>query len=339
MGQDGSGGRQKAANFDVRSEVGIAVAANPDIKRRTSQTRRGVSTALGSDSMDNFRDGRPQSPLSALWIDPPNDLAHPAQTLPQAIPSCSANLNAVLYQASGRGPHPTALLLRGLPGNEQNLDCAQTLRRSGCNVLTIHYRGSWGNPGVFTIANCLGDAAAALEWLRNPANGRALRIDRQRLVVIGHSMGGFVAAHLASENVGLLGRRLRDRIRCWRRRTCFPNRGRQCRVQRWSPHPRRHITREVGGRGPMQRASVEPAELRLPPRGTPSIYRDCRRWFVVQEATYSQTPSWPSTGETLHAHTSPRITATQHAGSSFSPDCCCGLTRCSAAGRSQTSSI
>jgi pimeloyl-ACP methyl ester carboxylesterase len=146
--------------------------------------------------MDNFWEGRPRSPLSALWIDPSDDVTHPARTLPQAISSCSANLNAVLYQTSGPGPHPTALLLHGLPGNEQNLDCAQSLRRSGCNVLTIHYRGSWGSPGVFTIANCLSDAAAALEWLR-PANGRELRIDRQRLVVVGHGMGGFVAAHLA----------------------------------------------------------------------------------------------------------------------------------------------
>jgi pimeloyl-ACP methyl ester carboxylesterase len=63
----------------------------------------------------------------------------------------------------------------------------------------------FGNPGVFTIANCLSDAAAALDWLRNPANGRELRIERQRLVVVGHSMVGFVAAHLASENVDLLG--------------------------------------------------------------------------------------------------------------------------------------
>jgi pimeloyl-ACP methyl ester carboxylesterase len=154
--------------------------------------------------MDNFRDRRPQSHLSALWIDPPDDLTHPARTLPQAIPSCSVNLNAVLYQAGGPGPHPTALL-HGLPGNEQNLDCAQSLRRSGCNLLTIHYRGSWGSPGVFTITNCLSDAAAALYWLRDAANGRKLRIDRQRLVVVGHSVGGFVAAHLASKNPGILG--------------------------------------------------------------------------------------------------------------------------------------
>ena len=111
----------------------------------------------------NFTTGSRNRLLTPLWVDPPDELIHPAQTLPQAIPSFSVNLNAVLYQASGPGPHPTALLLHGLPGNEQNLDCAQSLRRSGCNVLTIHYRGSWGSPGVFTIANCLRDAAAALD--------------------------------------------------------------------------------------------------------------------------------------------------------------------------------
>lgn len=122
--------------------------------------------------MTNFLSETTQSPLSALWLDPPDDLIHPTRTLPQAIPSSGVNLNAVLYQAGGPGPHPTALLLHGLPGNEQNLDCAQALRRSRCNVLTIHYRGSWGNPGNF--ANCLSDAAAALEWLQD-TNCRGFR--------------------------------------------------------------------------------------------------------------------------------------------------------------------
>ncbi len=60
--------------------------------------------------MDNFRDGAPQS-LSALWVAPFDDLTYPARTLPHAILSCGVNLNAVLYQASGPGLHPTALLL------------------------------------------------------------------------------------------------------------------------------------------------------------------------------------------------------------------------------------
>ena len=34
------------------------------------------------------------------------------------------------------------ILFHGLPGNEQNLDLAQAIRRANWNVLTLHYRGS-----------------------------------------------------------------------------------------------------------------------------------------------------------------------------------------------------
>lgn len=135
-----------------------------------------------------------QIALAALCLDPRSGPAAPAQTLPLAIPNRGVNLNAVLYQASGAGPHPTVLLLHGLPEIEQNLDCAQSIRRAGWNVLAIHYRGSWGGPGTFTFAHCLEDAAASLDWLQEPANGERLRIDPQRIVLIGHSMGGFVGA-------------------------------------------------------------------------------------------------------------------------------------------------
>ena len=83
----------------------------------------------------------------------------------EAIPSHGFNLNALLYSAAGAGPHPTVLLLHRLPSNEQNLDLAQSMRRAGWNVVTLHYRGSWGTPGTFSFANRLEDAAAALAWL------------------------------------------------------------------------------------------------------------------------------------------------------------------------------
>src|SRR5437870_4834283 len=105
--------------------------------------------------------GRFEGLPSALFLDPPSDLAAPAETLAQAIPSAGVNLNAVLLTAGGAGPHPTILLLHGLPGNEQNLDLAQSVRRAGWNVLTLHYRGSWGSPGAFSFEHCLEDAAAA----------------------------------------------------------------------------------------------------------------------------------------------------------------------------------
>ena len=130
---------------------------------------------------------------AAIGHDSAPDKDHPAVMLAEAIPSHGDNLNAVFYAAAGAGPHPTVLLLHGLPGNEQNLDLAQAIRRDGWNVLTLHYRGSWGTPGVFSFAHCVEDAASALAWLRDPASPVASRVDAKRIVVIGHSMGGFLA--------------------------------------------------------------------------------------------------------------------------------------------------
>jgi pimeloyl-ACP methyl ester carboxylesterase len=142
---------------------------------------------------------------TALFQDPAPDARAPAQTLPLAIPSGGVNLNAVLYTASGPGPHPTVLLLHGLPGNEQNLDCAQTIRRAGWNVLTLHYRGSWGGSGTFSFAHCLEDAVASLDWLQHRAIRENMPVDPQRIVIVGHSMGGFVAVHTVAERPDILG--------------------------------------------------------------------------------------------------------------------------------------
>jgi pimeloyl-ACP methyl ester carboxylesterase len=153
---------------------------------------------------DNAQHGEPAA-LRALLRDPPPDPQAAAQTLAFAIPSGDVEMNGVLYTASGAGPHPTVLLLHGLPGNEQNLDLAQSVRRAGWNVLTLHYRGSWATPGVFSFEHCLEDAAAAIEWLRGDGAKRAPRIDAQSIVVIGHSMGGFVAAHVVASDPRLMG--------------------------------------------------------------------------------------------------------------------------------------
>ncbi len=146
-----------------------------------------------------------QSVPAAVSTDPPADKAHPAQLYAFALPTGGVSINANLLIASGAGPHPTVLLLHGFPGNEQNLDLAQAIRRDGWNVLTLHYRGAWGSPGAFTFAHVLQDTEAALAWLRNPAAKVAASIDPHRLVVIGHSMGGWAAAFTGANDTGLLG--------------------------------------------------------------------------------------------------------------------------------------
>ena len=137
--------------------------------------------------------------------DPPADAAHPASIDAFVLPSHGSGMNAVLYGASGAGPHPTLLLLHGFPGNEQNLDLAQAARRAGWNVLTFHYRGSWGSRGAFSFANAAEDAHVALAFLFYPANAAKYRIDTHRIAVAGHSMGGFMAADAAADEPRVAG--------------------------------------------------------------------------------------------------------------------------------------
>lgn len=140
---------------------------------------------------------------SAITSDPAPDKDYPAVVEAPDILSHGARLNAVLYVASGAGPHPTVLLLHGFPGNEKNQDLAYTLRRAGWNVLFPNYRGSWGSAGNFSFASALEDAQSAVDFLRDPANVKKYRIDPKRIVLIGHSMGGFIGAYTAAHDRGV----------------------------------------------------------------------------------------------------------------------------------------
>ena len=143
------------------------------------------------------------APPAAITTDPAPDKAHPPAMKYVRIPSHGVLLNGVLYTASGAGPHPALLLFHGFPGNEQNLDLAQAVRRAGFDVLTLHYRGAWGSPGTFSFGNALQDSDAALAFLR--ANAARFGIDAARIFVAGHSMGGMMAASATAHDPKVAG--------------------------------------------------------------------------------------------------------------------------------------
>lgn len=142
---------------------------------------------------------------AAIFTDPPHDTAHPARMAVLHIPSGGVAINGVAYVAAGAGPRPVVVLCHGLPGNEKNLDLAQALRRAGWTVITFNYRGSWGSPGSYRFAHDLEDVDAVLAYLREPANAAALGLDTRRMVLIGHSLGGWATALTAAHDKGLIG--------------------------------------------------------------------------------------------------------------------------------------
>jgi uncharacterized protein len=115
-----------------------------------------------------------------------------------SIDSHGAALYGVFYRAAGAGAHGTVVLLHGFPGFEQNEDLAQVLRRAGWNALIFHYRGAWGSEGAFSFSHCVEDVQEVLKYLRTPVVAARLNADPQRLVLIGHSVGGVLAGVVAA---------------------------------------------------------------------------------------------------------------------------------------------
>jgi pimeloyl-ACP methyl ester carboxylesterase len=161
-------------------------------------------TAMALAALAGIATAAAAAPLSRAIVDPPRDAAFPAHNQQLLIPSHGVGMNALLFVAAGKGPHPTVILMHGLPGNERNLDLAQAIRRAGWDCLTFTYRGAWGSPGDFSISNAMEDTAAALDFARSPA-GAKYGIDARHIVLAGHSMGGATATMTAAETSGLEG--------------------------------------------------------------------------------------------------------------------------------------
>ena len=139
----------------------------------------------------------------ALNTDPLPHETHPASVQELTIPSYGARLPGHIYLANGPGPHPTVVLLHGLPGAERNLDLAQALRRFGFNSVFFHYRGAWGADGDYRFTQLPEDALSVLAWLREPEQASTLRTDPDALSILGHSVGGFTALAAGSRDENL----------------------------------------------------------------------------------------------------------------------------------------
>jgi len=136
--------------------------------------------------------------LSAMETNP--------RQVPLLVPSHGEKMFGICRIPGGKRDEkfPCALLLHGLPGNEQNQDLNHALRRVGIVSALVHYRGAWGSGGTYRISNLAEDAAAAVEYLKEHAE--EFCIDPERIYLVGHSMGCFASLHyLASHPAGIRG--------------------------------------------------------------------------------------------------------------------------------------
>jgi len=169
--------------------------------RMTVKSRRLLATALvlGLAYLGSWPLAAQTAP-AAVVADPPVDRQSPPGLAMFTVPSHGVDLDAWLYVASGASPHGTVILAHGLPGYEMSGDLAQSIRRAGWNVLLFHYRGTWGVGGAFSQSSAIEDTAEVVRFLRDPANAARYGADPKRLVLIGHSFGGFIAGYEASHD-------------------------------------------------------------------------------------------------------------------------------------------
>jgi pimeloyl-ACP methyl ester carboxylesterase len=121
------------------------------------------------------------------------DEFYPGGQVEIQIPSSGSTMYGLAYTADGKGPHPTLILLHGLPGNERSIDIAQSVRRAGYNVIYFTYRGTWGSKGTFGFQNAIDDVRAVVDYLTDSLNRETLRIDPDRIALYGHSMGAGIS--------------------------------------------------------------------------------------------------------------------------------------------------
>ena len=146
-----------------------------------------LSSIISCESDSSLNSQKPNDEY--LYSDFKPDELYPSGQVELQIKSSVSAMYGFAYTANGKGPHPTVVLLHGLPGNERNLDLGQSLRRAGYNVIYFNYRGSWGSKGTFGFQNSIDDASAVLDYITDSVNRETLRVDPERLFFVGHSMG------------------------------------------------------------------------------------------------------------------------------------------------------
>ena len=171
--------------------------------------------------------------FALLLVGPAGAEELPSASAPQttattvAVTRNGIQFDVAIYRPSSQQQRGAVVLLDGFPGDRigepspRTQSLVNSLAKSGFNVVRFNYVGSWANGGQFSWFGGVLDTEAVLRFLRTD-EARRLGVDGSRIVLVGHSYGGWVAlmtaardptvrcvAAMASHNVGRAGQLLR----------------------------------------------------------------------------------------------------------------------------------
>lgn len=137
---------------------------------------------------------------NTAFLDFENDPDAPAINRELLIPILGDTVAGYALVANGKEPKETVILAHGFPGNDNQFDLAQSIRRTGKNVVHFNYRGTWGSQGKLLYSNELEDIREVINYLCLPENAERLRIQTDGFTVLGRSYGGGLALIAGSQN-------------------------------------------------------------------------------------------------------------------------------------------
>ena len=98
---------------------------------------------------------------------------------------------------------PCAIICHGFAGFTRWDDVAHRLCEAGVVVIIPHHRGAWGSGGEYTVSGCIDDAKRLVAFAT--AEAEKYGIDRGKVYLIGHSMGGNSVVNAARSIPGVSG--------------------------------------------------------------------------------------------------------------------------------------
>ena len=128
-----------------------------------------------------------------------------AQPTATSFVSGGVDIPAFLQRAGDGEPRAVVINLHGNPGGRIRAESAlaTNLAKQGVDTFWFNYRGLWGNQGSYSLTNAIGDARAAIDFLKSANAKKKFSLGDAPIILAGYSFGSAAA---------LLGAAADDRV-------------------------------------------------------------------------------------------------------------------------------